>query len=82
MTQSNIEKFMSDAEKNKELQAELKAMGNDIEKITHCANAKGYAFSVSDFKSFIETNKDELSDEELESVAGGVTFIPSNISFA
>ncbi|MFA7083541.1 MAG: Nif11-like leader peptide family RiPP precursor [Arcobacteraceae bacterium] len=73
---NNIEKFLTDVNEKKEFQDELKVIGNDIEKITLFANSKGYEFKSSDLQSFIDTNKGELSDGELDGVAGGAIVNP------
>ena len=63
----SIEKFNKDLLENKDMQAELKTMGNDVPKIVAYANSKGYSFTVAE----VEAKKGELSDEQLDKVAGG-----------
>ncbi len=63
----SIEKFNKDLLENKDMQAELKTMGNDVSKIVAYANTKGYNFTVAD----VEAKKGELSEEQLDKVAGG-----------
>jgi len=63
----SIEKFNKDLLENKEMQAEVKAIGSDLAKIVVYANSKGYNFTVAD----VEAKKGELSEEQLDKVAGG-----------
>ena len=71
----NIEKFIADVKENKELQTELKEIGSDVDKITKFAHSKGYDFTSNDLKSFADTKKGELSEEQLDKVAGGGSFM-------
>lgn len=64
---SQIEKFNKDLTTNKEMMEAVKALGNDVEKIVAYANSKGYSFTVEDVKA----KQGELSEEELDKVAGG-----------
>lgn len=68
---SKIEKFNKDLLENKEMQAELKAIGNDLPKIVAYANSKGYDFTVADVEARAKQSG-ALSDEQLDKVAGGV----------
>jgi len=72
MSQSELERFISDVKNNKELQGELKAAGADVDAIVKVATGKGYGFSADELKAFVETKKGELSEEQLEKVAGGL----------
>lgn len=67
MSTSEIQRFNKDLLENKEIQAELKTIGNDVPKIVAYANSKGYNFTVAD----VEAKKGELSEEQLDKVAGG-----------
>lgn len=64
---SQIEKFNKDLSTNKEMLEAVKALGNDLDKIVAYANSKGYNFTVADVKA----KQGELSDQELDKVAGG-----------
>lgn len=68
---SQIEKFNKDLLENKEMLEEVKKIGNDIAKIVAYANSKGYNFTVAD----VEAKKGELSEEQLDKVAGGIVII-------
>lgn len=64
---SQIEKFNQDLSTNKEMLEAVKELGNDVGKIVAYANSKGYNFTVADIKA----KQGELSEQELDKVAGG-----------
>ena len=66
---SEIERFTRDLKSNEVLRASIKAAGADQAAIVKAANANGYKFSVADVQQVI--SEGELSDAQLESVAGG-----------
>ena len=67
----SIEKFNKDLLENQEMQKELKNIGNDMAKIVAYANTKGYNFTAADVEAHAKKG-DELSEEQLGNVAGGV----------
>ena len=72
MSQSELERFISDVKRSEKLQEELKAAGADVGAIVKVAVDKGYDFSADELKAYVETKKGELSEEQLEKVAGGL----------
>lgn len=72
MSQSELERFVADVKANKELQDALKEAGPDVDAIVKYASGKGYDFTADELKAYAQTKKGELSEEELEKVAGGV----------
>ena len=80
---TKVEEFLKKVEEDQALQAELaKALeaGNEREAVTALANSKGYDFSSDELWAGIQKRQaefeqkevaGELSDEELEAVAGG-----------
>ena len=66
---AEIERFTNDLRSNEALRTSIKAAGTDQAAIVKAANAKGYKFSVADVEKVIAEG--ELSDAQLESVAGG-----------
>jgi len=66
-----IKRFNEAVKSSNEMQEEIKTIGNDLEKLVSYANDKGYQFSLSDINAM--NRKKDLSDEELDSVAGGGT---------
>jgi predicted ribosomally synthesized peptide with nif11-like leader len=85
MSTKKVEEFLNNVGEDETLQAELsKALEseNDREAVTTLAKSKGYDFSSEELwaeiqKRQAELNEQEaggeLSDEELEAVAGGAT---------
>ena len=89
----SVEKFLEDVNSDSGLQEELaKALEaeNDREEVTKLANSKGYNFTSEElWKEIQKREKDlqkreeagELSDEELEAVAGGGVSMIVTITF-
>lgn len=73
MSTSEIQKFNKDLLENKEMQAEVKTIGNDLAKIVAYANSKGYNFTVADVEA--NAKQGELSEEQLGNVAGGTNVL-------
>ena len=83
MSDTKVEEFLKKVEEDQALQAELaKALeaGNEREAVTALANSKGYDFSSDELWAGIQKRQaefsqheaaGELSDQELEVVAGG-----------
>ena len=90
MSLTKVEEFLNNVGEDQALQAELfKALEaeNDREAVTALAKSKGYDFSSEELWAGIQKRQaefgqkeaaEELSEEELEAVAGGATpaFIP------
>lgn len=66
---SEIDRFCKEVAASQSFRDELKAVGADNEAIVRFANAKGYTFSMADVSALAASA--ELSDEQLEQVAGG-----------
>jgi predicted ribosomally synthesized peptide with nif11-like leader len=66
---AEIERFTNDLKSNEPLRTTIKAAGTDQAEIVKAANANGYKFTVADVQTVI--SEGELSDTQLESVAGG-----------
>jgi predicted ribosomally synthesized peptide with nif11-like leader len=74
-----LKRFSNDVMESTEMQSEIKEIGNDIEKLIAYANDKGYNFDLEDVKG-IKATAGELSDDELDSVAGGVVLVKVAVS--
>jgi predicted ribosomally synthesized peptide with nif11-like leader len=84
-TMSAVQEFLTKVSEDQALQEELaKAMEseNDRQAVTELAKSKGYEFTTEELSSAIEAAQaeiqaqmegGELSEDELESVAGGAT---------
>ena len=85
MSTKKVEEFLNNVGEDEVLQAELSQAleaENDREAVTALAKSKGYDFSSEELWAAIQKRQaefsqkeaiGELSDEELEAVAGGVT---------
>jgi len=92
MSDTKVEEFLKKVEEDQALQAELaKALeaGNEREAVTALANSKGYDFSSDELWAGIQKRQaefsqheaaGELSDQELEAVAGGGPTLVQTIS--
>ncbi len=72
MSSENIERFSAEAKNNSELAEEIKKLGSDVAGIVKLAECKGFPFTEDELKEYSEAKKGELSEEQLEKVAGGV----------
>jgi predicted ribosomally synthesized peptide with nif11-like leader len=77
--QNEIERFARDVVKDTAFRDELKAFGADQEAVIAHANARGYNFAMNDLQAMVPPA--ELSDTQLEGVAGGVIFLFDNDVF-
>ena len=68
MSEEQLKAFIAKVQADTSLQEQLKAEGADVVAI---AKAAGFTITTEDPNSHLQTLSDELSGEELESVAGG-----------
>lgn len=71
MSQAEIERFVKDVKTNPALQADVKKAGSDQQAFVTLAKSKGYDFTLDELKKHAEQKKGELSQEDLDKVAGG-----------
>lgn len=71
MSKQEMERFAKDVKTDSKLQEELKKAGTDAKSVVGIAKAKGYDFSEADLKAYADSKKGELSEEQLQKVAGG-----------
>lgn len=64
---AEVKRFMSDLQEDEQMQKEFKAVEGDLDAVVAKANARGYKFNRSD----IESKEGELSEDDLDQVAGG-----------
>ncbi|PCJ61648.1 MAG: hypothetical protein COA65_01480 [Rhodospirillaceae bacterium] len=72
MSQADVERFVADLKTNPDLLTEVKENAGGIASVVEIAKGKGYDITLEEAKSYIQSQaKQELSDEQLDSVAGG-----------
>ncbi|HNW91957.1 MAG TPA: Nif11-like leader peptide family RiPP precursor [bacterium] len=74
MTDKNMEALLAALRDNRELREQLATAGS-AEEFEQRATAAGFTVTAKDF---FATTSDDLSDTELEQVAGGYTFPPTD----
>ena len=70
MSRSEVERFLSDLQKDAGLRQDFEKLGQDTDANILWANAKGYAFTRAQAEELGVFDAD-LSDDDLEQVAGG-----------
>ena len=82
MTISAVQEFLTKVGEDQSLQAELTQAlegGNERQAVTKLGQSKGYEFSSEELMAEVQKRQaaaeqaDQLSDDDLEAVAGGVT---------
>lgn len=68
MSLEEVKRFNGAVKNSAEMQEEIKTLGNDVDKMIGYANEQGYTFTVDDINQLGQGN---LSDEDLDKVAGG-----------
>lgn len=71
MSVENVRKFMELVVKDTGLQHELAKPGTDVPKIIALGAARGLDFTAQDIKTVYDETGGELTEEQLEKVAGG-----------
>lgn len=72
MSQADVERFVADLKANPDLLAEVKEGAGGVASIVEIAKGKGYDITLEEAKAYIQAQAgSELSDEQLDSVAGG-----------
>jgi predicted ribosomally synthesized peptide with nif11-like leader len=65
-----IERLVDAIQNDAGIMEELESLGNDLDATVAWAAEKGYTFSVKELQAHFEA-QEELTEDELESVAGG-----------
>ena len=72
MSQADVERFVSDLKSDEGLRAELAGQASGIASVVEFAKGKGYDITADEAKDYIQSHApNELSDEQLDAVAGG-----------
>jgi predicted ribosomally synthesized peptide with nif11-like leader len=77
---SELVRFNEAVKSSESMQNDIKAMGNDLDKIIAYAKANGFSFEVEDVTKLSKEDQ-VLSDEDLDTVAGG-TVVATGIANA
>jgi len=77
---SELVRFNEAVKSSELMQNDIKAMGNDLDKIIAYAKANGFSFEVEDVTKLSKEDQ-VLSDEDLDTVAGG-TVVATGIANA
>jgi predicted ribosomally synthesized peptide with nif11-like leader len=81
MSIAEAERFANELGTNKELLAEVMANASGVASVVKVANAHGFNVTVDEAKQFIESRSPkELTDDQLDAVAGGKSKNPSTVS--
>lgn len=70
MSRIEVDRFLTDLQKDSGLRQELADLGQDVEACVRWANAKGYAFTLEEALA-VGAFDEDLSEDDLEKVAGG-----------
>lgn len=71
MSKADVERFVSDLKADANLQSEVKAKATGIPSLVEFAKGRGYAITAEDIRQHARSQGQELTDEQLESTAGG-----------
>ena len=79
MSNSEITRFNNDVRANKEMLEEMKAVGNDLDKVIAYANSKGYDITAEELETQVAEDG-MLTEEQLNEVAGGLSAVITGIA--
>lgn len=80
MSKSEIERFIGDLKSDEALRTELSSKASGIGSVVEFANSKGYDISADEARDYLkEQTGQELSDDELEALAGGSAAAASGV---
>jgi predicted ribosomally synthesized peptide with nif11-like leader len=71
MSADDFDRLLGDLRTDAELRKEFEALGDDTAAWVRWGAAKGYDFTAEDAARLRERYDDEISDDDLEKVAGG-----------
>ncbi|CAA0123974.1 Uncharacterised protein [BD1-7 clade bacterium] len=81
MANAHIKKFLAAIENDAELSTQFQASASGLASIVEFANAHGFVFTLEDAEEFIENQSGlELSDAQLEAIAGGKSTNTSQVN--
>jgi predicted ribosomally synthesized peptide with nif11-like leader len=72
MSQADVDRFVAELKSDATMMDELKGSSTGLASVVEFASSKGYDISIDEAKAYIKDQaKQELSDDQLDSVAGG-----------
>jgi predicted ribosomally synthesized peptide with nif11-like leader len=82
MAKDNVAKFFAEVYENKSLQGALHGAlaATSPETLVEIAKSKGFEFSQSELKEVLKPAAGELSDDEMQAVAGGAAFSAATLA--
>ncbi len=81
MSQADVERFVSDLKSDEGLRTELSGHASGIGSVVEFAKDKGYDITADEAKAYIQDQTpNELSDDQLDAVAGGKGHHSSTVS--
>ena len=72
MSQQDLDRFISDLQRDPELLQEFRRLSSDMDAAVRWVNSRGYAFTRDEAER-MDADGGELSEEDLDQVAGGWT---------
>ena len=71
MSKAEVERFVKETNADKSIHEEVQSLLGDEKALVAWANERGYDFSLDDLTAFVEENKAQLKEEDLDQVAAG-----------
>jgi predicted ribosomally synthesized peptide with nif11-like leader len=71
MILDDFDRLLGDLRNDAGLRGEVEALGEDPEALVRWGASKGYVFTLESVRKLREGYEDEISDDDLEKVAGG-----------
>ncbi len=72
MSEQEIERFTKDLASDENLRAAAAEAVSDLPAIAEIAKANGYDFTLEELEAFQNRQSEQMSDEDLEKVSGGI----------
>ncbi|MRH79011.1 Nif11-like leader peptide family natural product precursor [Spiribacter sp. C176] len=80
MSQAEIERFVNDLASNESLRETVVNASEGVESLVAIAQDHGYDINIDEARDYIQANtQGELSDDQLDAVAGGKTAVATNV---
>lgn len=80
MSQAEIERFVNDLASNESLRETVVNASEGVESLVAIAQDHGYDINIDEARDYIQANtQGELSDDQLDAVAGGKTSVFTSV---